>query len=461
MREINAKKQTVGFGLLALSFVFFFNPNINIIDVLPDCIGYTLLCAALTKLSHLNESIEEAVSLFRKMILVDAGKWLAVLWVFGMSVTSERNSSLLLWSFVFSFLEILLLVPAYSKLFYGITQIGYRYSETSIFGKSEGTRRKSATDKMRSLTVVFVCLKSVLSVLPEFADLSNTSYDESSSLVNLYQYIGIMRFLASIPVVLVGLIWLTAIIRYTLRLRGDTVLVGELCERYDREVLPKTGMFVRRNFHAVYGILLLSLCLTVDFRLESQNYIPDYLAAICFFVAFVFLQKYTKIKKSSWMISCVSYLGLTIASAVLDYRFFAEYYYGAIIKNEKAMMAYSFLIACNVLKAILFLIVMWVLITALKATVRQHTGYVAGKEAAGENERKMVQGIHNDLWRSLLCSFFTAIAYVISDLAYDLLAPTYGFMGVINLLFAVICIGAFLKTLTRIQEAVNTKYMLE
>ena len=88
-----SKSDSMGWGMIAVGLLFLFNPNINIIDVLPDFIGYIFLCLGGAKLTDLNESIDRALSAFRKMILIDAGKWLALMWVFGMSVTSERNSS--------------------------------------------------------------------------------------------------------------------------------------------------------------------------------------------------------------------------------------------------------------------------------------------------------------------------------------------------------------------------------
>ena len=99
-------KKHINFTLLGLSFLFIFNPNINIIDIFPDFIGYILLCVALTPLGDISESIADATAAFKKMIFIDAAKLLALMWVFGISVSSEYNSSLMLWSFVFGVLEI-------------------------------------------------------------------------------------------------------------------------------------------------------------------------------------------------------------------------------------------------------------------------------------------------------------------------------------------------------------------
>ena len=95
------KKINIRRGLLWMipAFCFLFNPNISVIDFLPDFIGYFFLCIGLSKMADLNEELYEARSAFLRMILIDAGKILAILWIFGMEASGERSSSFLLWGY--------------------------------------------------------------------------------------------------------------------------------------------------------------------------------------------------------------------------------------------------------------------------------------------------------------------------------------------------------------------------
>ena len=77
------------------------------------------------------------------MVLVDAGKLLAILWVFGIEAISERNTGLLLWSFVFGVLESIFAIPAFMKLFNGFSTLGDFHVNSSIHAK--GRRGKKAT----------------------------------------------------------------------------------------------------------------------------------------------------------------------------------------------------------------------------------------------------------------------------------------------------------------------------
>ena len=91
------EKKQMSWGLFIIAFVFLFNPNIAIIDPLPDFLGYIILSVALTKLAMINEHLYDAKRAFDRMIIVDIGKIIAILWVFGMDAVSERNTSMLLW----------------------------------------------------------------------------------------------------------------------------------------------------------------------------------------------------------------------------------------------------------------------------------------------------------------------------------------------------------------------------
>ena len=145
------KKEHMGLIWLIPALIFFCNPNLHLLDFLPDFIGYIFLCKALSKLAELNEGIEKAVGLFRKMIWVDLGKWLVLFFTFSMSAAGEQESSLLLWTFVASVVELIVLIPAYTKLFYGITKLGYFYPNTAIFAKVKN--RRSATDRAKKRTI--------------------------------------------------------------------------------------------------------------------------------------------------------------------------------------------------------------------------------------------------------------------------------------------------------------------
>ena len=133
MKLVERKK--VYWGAFSIAFVFLFNPNIANIDLLPDIFGYIILSALLSKLAMISESLYDAKRAFERLIIIDAAKIVSVFWVFGIDAVSERNTSLLLFSFTFGVLEVIFAGIAFIKLFDGMTSLGNFYTNTAIHGK--------------------------------------------------------------------------------------------------------------------------------------------------------------------------------------------------------------------------------------------------------------------------------------------------------------------------------------
>lgn len=452
------KRGYINFGAIGLSLIFLFNPNIALIDVLPDFIGYILLCLSISRLADISEKLSEALVAFKKMIFVDGAKLIAILWIFGMSVTSERNSSLLMWSFAFGVVEMIFVIPAFMKLFDGMTQLGYLYDNVSVVGERG---QKSPTDKIRRLTVVFVVLKSVLSFLPELADLTSTEYYENQEIMSLYRYIGIMRFLAFVPVFIVGIIWLFRCIAYFKRVVADTAFVDALEGAYAERVLPKKGIFVRRNVALAFAVTLTAIVFSLDFRLEHVNMLPDFVSGALLMAFFVIISQRTRISKKLPTALCAVYIAVSVAAYVLELGFFDKYYYGAIYRSEEAMTAFVIMAVVSCISAVLFACLSLLVIKALGAVIDAHTGVVGVSSEENETQKKMSEDIKAELRRYLVYCTVSTLIYALTDIAYVIFAKDFGFMFIINVIGAVILAFTYVKAYLEISEAVKSKYILE
>ena len=167
--EKSEKTKRISFTAIAVSFLFLFNPSISIIDVLPDFIGYIILTLALTKLADMSDTFWEAQRRFKFLIIIDAIKIVALFWSFSMASGNERNSSLLLWSFVFAVLDMVFLIPALIKLFAGMTELAFAHDSNYLLGASG--KGKTPTDKIRKLSITFVVFKAVISFCPSLPSL--------------------------------------------------------------------------------------------------------------------------------------------------------------------------------------------------------------------------------------------------------------------------------------------------
>ena len=339
----NKKNLAKHLGLFGIcfSFVFFFNPNINLIDFLPDFIGYIILCASLRILADLHDDMEAARKNFRYMILLDVVKNLAIFWLFGLSVNTERNTGMLLLCFVFGIGELLLLIPAYTKLFGGLISLAYVHESGFILERYRGSSKKSYTEKIRTQTLFYVIFKAVMAVLPEFSNLNSYDYDETGVVSHsLYEYIGLLRTVAFLFTLVFGIIWLVRILRYFARVRKDTNFVTSLRNTYCETVLPKRGIFVCRSAKSACFLVLIGSIFLADFRLDGMQLLPDVIGIAFFIGGIAVLSPYLKqnVKRLYWLLG--AYAVLALAAYIADYVFNKKYYYGAIFRNLEAYHAF-------------------------------------------------------------------------------------------------------------------------
>ena len=477
---MKAKKNFLGLSWIVAALIFLFNPNLHLIDPLPDFIGYIFLCLAFSKLAELSDEIESATSLFRKMIFIDASKWLALFFTVSMSASGEKNSSLLLWTFVFAILELIVLIPAYIKLFDGITKLGYFHASTAIFGKIK--KQKSVTDRAKKATLCFISCKAFFTVLPEFADLSNTSYYENSGFVNIYRYIGLLRGFAIVILLILGIIWLCRMQRYFYRLRHDKELLKSLTDAYRSNVLPKVGRGIYRRFKLSYVFLILAWIFSMDYRMDDITFFPDAISAIAIVLAFWALARYVSFKKAPWIAATATYFVTAVVSYELEQKFFLEYSYQAIIKNDAAMLLYSTYVICNIVKVLAFLCCLCLMVLVLRKVIFAHTGTEIGRERITDRVITMEKELHRELCRPLWISMIASAVYAISDICYDIFAPMlsgvyveekaiygtfnniqnhYGWIKTLNLALLFLCIVLFVQAMNSILSEIREKYMLE
>ena len=455
-------KSKISFLQIGLSLIFLFNPNIAVIDLFPDFIGYILLSLALLKLGDINETVAEAASIFNKMILIDAAKIFAIVWIFWISPPSEENSAILLWSFVFGVLEMVFLIPAFVKLFKGLVELGYFHDNRAILGaktkRSGKTSKKNYTEKIRFLTIFFIAFKATTSFLPELITINFSEYLESHGNGILY----ILRMFTFIPVLVLGVVWIIKIIIYFARISKDTEFTSALFDTYREKILPQKGIFIKRNVKISFVLLLIAVILSFDLRMQNVNIFPDVLSALMLLAFFISINRKTKISLAVPII--LSALGAvsSVVSMIFEIRFFNEYTWDSIFRKEPAMNAYVLMCVTAIINTLLFAAIFVFVLLALNSTVKTHTGIVAVSNSVNDAARKnMNKSIYDELKRTLIIDACLIGVYTVTDICYVLFAKDFGAMMLINAI-GVTAFGAMLiKTYFDVYEAITSRYMLE
>ena len=154
------------YPLVILALIFLFNPNVNLIDVLPDCIAYILLILVIGAYAETVPYLAECKGAGIKLALVTLIK------IPAFSVMSSNMASgkdiVPLFTLVFAVLEMILLYSMLDNGFKALEYIGERTDCASVITPFALKNGKAFTpEALKILTLIFFMAKGILSVIPE------------------------------------------------------------------------------------------------------------------------------------------------------------------------------------------------------------------------------------------------------------------------------------------------------
>lgn len=122
---------------------FLFIPGVNIIDPIPDFIGYALILYGIYGISNIDYSFSDAARYFRFLVIAGLLK-LPALYVYFISGEEERTWTMLVMSMIFSAFELIFGLFAWKNFFEGLDARmsipGRQAPLTGLSPKREGQR---------------------------------------------------------------------------------------------------------------------------------------------------------------------------------------------------------------------------------------------------------------------------------------------------------------------------------
>lgn len=206
------QKQTTKRKLLpiTIALLFLINPNVHVIDVLPDFIAYIIFARMLRYAKDRAPYFEEAQASFIKLAILSAFKIPAY---FVITIARAGNvhdyDIRTLFAFAFGVTELWLSMVLISNLYSALVYLGERSeSGTLIHPFAIGKRGRVGTiDGLRILTTLFVILKCAGYALPELLVLTNlvTVGQVAFNFAKLYPY----TIVILLPLILIfGFFWM-------------------------------------------------------------------------------------------------------------------------------------------------------------------------------------------------------------------------------------------------------------
>lgn len=453
------QKNIVLWGRIIAAIIFFFNPNVGIVDILPDFIGYILLVTAISKVAVIDDRISDAQALFTRLIYITALRLASLLAVFGFIPLSDQNISILLLSFVFDVLELLTLVPAVIKLFDGIFYLSDRHSGEAAYIKTGRFKPKTITERARSTIIVFVFAKALFGTLPEFSSLSADRGWDESIWGQMHMFIGLFRIFGMIVSFVFGVIFLVKILRYILVLKKDVALFENLRNMYNDTVSLRTDYLARRSAIVAFGYFGAAAVFMLDFNLDGYNIVPDALAALFIIAGLLAIRKHL----TEWKMTAIFSGIFAVASLVqtaLEYQFASKYIIEAVDIDPETYSFYAIICVATAVTSILSVVSVVSLVRGpLSEIILKYTGFSVTNHDT-YNPADKIKQLHKELTKNLRVLMVLSVCSAIMSVMSKVFVTKIGFLWLLGVVIDVIYIILTVKYLAEIKTQIDYKYML-
>ncbi len=414
----NKTVKPMSFTLVALGLCFFFNPYFAVLDLFPDLIGCFLIWLGLSRVSHINAVMQEARVAFLKLLAVCVGKDLIVLMTFGSSAGGERPVALLLIAFVGALLTVWFGYGALRALFDGFYGLSAKQGCSALYGncKKRGAER-SRTERMLRRAMIFLVFREVMGVLPEISSLSTTLFYLQPGHINMYDYVGLLRTLSFLAVLVGGIFYLVSVLRYFRVVKKEYDFRLCLAQREFEFSAAHPGNAVERRYRLAFLLMAIGAFLLTDFYIDFFNVIPDATGA-AFLLAGILVTDLSRNQKLVCGIGAGVYGAIATLSSHLAYVFATEHSIGEIGKTDAGTSAYRRMWGSALFEMLVFLALLVLFLLALRRVIDKWTGYVAEQENSEFEQRRRVAFLE-EFDGVLIRTFVFGLIAAISSFVYD------------------------------------------
>lgn len=363
----NAARASLRPALLIAGACFLFNPNINILDVLPDCFGWLLFAAALGKLPGFIDYFADAKKRFFYLAILSGSRLVAYPVMIGLTHNSnELRINVTLFALVYGILELILLLPALKSLFEGLDFLGERYGAPSVCGETAGQAKSAA--------YALMIAKPILAFLPELAYLSNPNLGYVTNAPDPTDYHGYFVVIAAGVGLIFGLVFLAFWLRFARAISADPVIEGLVSED-TAATLPEQAR-ARRVLPAL-TLLAAAIFFMIDVQIDRIQYLPDAIGGLLFLVAAFLL--YSCYRKEAALLLAAGglYTACSVTAYLFNYQFYAHHSFEALGRVPAADRLYTALTWMSGAESVTLLFVCVALVLLLFRVIDRDTGFIA------------------------------------------------------------------------------------
>ena len=398
----------MNYRLLIVGLFFLCNPEITIIDLLPDWIGFLLIIKAITPLAPASPSAEEAAAGFRKLAWISAIKAMALLPM--MSLYRTEKEITLLFTAGFAILTSIYLLPALSNLFASIAYFSER-AGCQVVG----------TKTLSIFTFFIFLIRYLLAMIPESVYLFVDNFESISLNQPVYPlapYRMGITLLSSAVSLVIGLIWFTVMFRYIKKLKNSHPLNAAIT-RLVSSVVHTRKQGILASAQPAIRCLSLSFLFFIGYSIEGLPIFPAFLTPLFITVAMMYLKRILSLTKRFTVLPLISTVMGGI-SYLVTFLFCERYYEKASVGFFLVKKHYSLPVILDCLSISLTTITVTLcVIPVLKIMINEHgstfweTAYLSHNSAIAKEKHIQTLKIRLIPWLTLLCGMINMISFAL------------------------------------------------
>lgn len=372
-----SQRKSLTLKSVVVALVFFFNPNIGILDLLPDFIGALLFVRLLRHPAELSPYFAEARSAFAKLALCDVCKFFCQFSVAGTDRAVGVGDTSAMLSITFFVLDTIFAFIAVKYLFDGLFFLGERSDAAALYRPFPlGGRGRLTLDPehLKTFTFVFLFLKHLLCALPELLRLSRDPMNDTATDPSRYYPWAVLG--STLAVLLLGIVFLYLSLRYRHAVLREGKLTEALHGRLSAEERSLYEDRVRRGTFRIASYLFVIGCVCLlTVRLDSYGGLsitPTFLLPILLFFAHHALVPYLPEARLG-RIAALPCLVVSLTAFITQAIFFEEYTFIHILNNSSAAARYELVKWTSLAEALFTVALLLATLRVMLAFVRAYT----------------------------------------------------------------------------------------
>ena len=377
------------YALLVFSLIFLVNPNVSVIDPLPDFIACYIISKLLLRAADTSPYFDEARTAFIRLGWLNLAKigGLIVITVARGANTSDYDI-VALCSLVFSAGEILLSVSAIKYLFKALYYLGERADKPSLIAPFTVLgKRKSDPDVLLNLSYLFAVVKCVCYTLPYLFLLTTDPDSAAPSPARFYPTVLTATFILTL---VIGIVWLISALRYA----SLTVGSGDLDQALEAMMSDETrhnfeNKQASRRLSSVATLFAIASLFSLEIVFEdyrSIDLVPSLLIGI-FLIALAARLGSSK-EAARLKIASLVFTVAAFISYVFEIRFLRQFEYYDLLSSKDALASYLYVEIFGAIEFVTLAAMLFLLAIALRAFIYENTGIEPSSEKYRESDRE-------------------------------------------------------------------------